>query len=588
MIYVTGDTHGDFSRIAHFCARMNTKPDDIMIILGDAGINFYGGWRDHHKKEFISKLPITLFCIHGNHERRPATIPSYTRTELEALKATADAAGYTDVSESLAADIATLDAIDAEVEKLLKKRKNGYFTEADQKRLNELIQMRGEIEIKYHLTAADPDGFETIRKKLEAEVARAHARGQADADVTVYENAMVASAEGMAAINAQLDEQYDKEYQVIMLMEDAVARQAALDDLNTRYLADRRAAALEYAQTLQGIVMPVWNQEDIQKANRDLDLLVATMIQYANATPEERPAILETLNQLTAGMDEGAMTEYIALITQIQSLMDMGLTEDEIKLMFPEIDVTEVMKQIASVQEYLNTYPDQLPGLKIMFGEALPEEVLTIATDLDMTGAQARWDAFAANPGSITTEAVIQSYSEAETAVKQQPMIDAFIGKYTEIPEGADKSSLTPTGLIAYVTTYAEATTGADVSGLTPENIVAIVSAYEELAMGTKYTSKTLKITDTTLYRWRREAELQPLITPSVAVEGEENPPGPMEEEIEEASSNDSKSTDCATIRSSALDEALETIAFLTQENARLMQIIKSLRNVIRGMAEVV
>ena len=80
MIYVTGDTHGNFSRIAHFCARMNTKPDDIMIILGDAGINFYGGWRDRHKKEFISKLPITLFCIHGNHERRPCTIPSYKET----------------------------------------------------------------------------------------------------------------------------------------------------------------------------------------------------------------------------------------------------------------------------------------------------------------------------------------------------------------------------------------------------------------------------------------------------------------------------------------------------------------------------
>lgn len=81
MIYVTGDTHGDFDRIAHFCARMNTKPSDIMIILGDAGINFYGGWRDHHKKEFISALPLTLFCIHGNHEQRPATIPSYTEQE---------------------------------------------------------------------------------------------------------------------------------------------------------------------------------------------------------------------------------------------------------------------------------------------------------------------------------------------------------------------------------------------------------------------------------------------------------------------------------------------------------------------------
>lgn len=52
-----------------------------MIILGDAGINFYGGWRDQHKKEFISALPITLFCIHGNHEQRPATLPSYTEQE---------------------------------------------------------------------------------------------------------------------------------------------------------------------------------------------------------------------------------------------------------------------------------------------------------------------------------------------------------------------------------------------------------------------------------------------------------------------------------------------------------------------------
>lgn len=81
MIYVTGDTHGDFDRIAHFCARMNTKPSDVMIILGDAGINFYGGWRDQHLKEFISALPITLFCIHGNHERRPTTIPSYVEKE---------------------------------------------------------------------------------------------------------------------------------------------------------------------------------------------------------------------------------------------------------------------------------------------------------------------------------------------------------------------------------------------------------------------------------------------------------------------------------------------------------------------------
>lgn len=414
-----------------------------------------------------------------------------TRTELEELKATADAGGYTDVSDSIAADIKTLDAIDAEVERLLKKRQNGHFTEKDQKRLQELIDMRGEIEIKYKLTPADTDGFATIRQKLDAEIARAHARGESDASVTVYQNAMVASAEGMAQVNAMLDEQYDKEYQVIMLMEDATDRQAALDDLNARYLADRRAAALEYAQTLAGIVMPVWNQEDIQQAGTDVAQLIQLMREYSTAGESEKPAILEQMNQLTAGMDEGALVEYVAILTQIQSLLDNGMTEEELKLLFPDIDFTTALDQIAAIQAFLNSRPGALPGLEVMMGEALPEEVLKIATDLDMTGAQARWDAFAANPGAITTDAVIQSYTDAQEVTKQQPKVDAFIAKYTEIPEGADKSTLTPTGLIAYVTTYAEVTTGADVSGLTPENIIGIVSGYQELASGTDVSQLT-------------------------------------------------------------------------------------------------
>lgn len=77
MIYLTGDTHGQFGRIEKFCERMETSRDDVMIILGDAGINFSGGLIDRRKKEQIDQLPITLFCIHGNHERRPETIPSY-------------------------------------------------------------------------------------------------------------------------------------------------------------------------------------------------------------------------------------------------------------------------------------------------------------------------------------------------------------------------------------------------------------------------------------------------------------------------------------------------------------------------------
>lgn len=77
MIYVTGDTHGKFQRITDFCEHEKTSCEDIMIILGDAGINYSGWVLDREKKELLKTLPITLFCIHGNHEQRPDTIDSY-------------------------------------------------------------------------------------------------------------------------------------------------------------------------------------------------------------------------------------------------------------------------------------------------------------------------------------------------------------------------------------------------------------------------------------------------------------------------------------------------------------------------------
>lgn len=41
MIWLTGDTHRDFDRVFDFCADNGTTPDDVLIILGDAGINFF-------------------------------------------------------------------------------------------------------------------------------------------------------------------------------------------------------------------------------------------------------------------------------------------------------------------------------------------------------------------------------------------------------------------------------------------------------------------------------------------------------------------------------------------------------------------
>ena len=420
-----------------------------------------------------------------------------TREELSNLKATADESGYSGVSEQLAKDIETLDSLDSEIESLLKKRQNGYFSESDQIRLQELIDTREAIEIKYNLTPADTDGFEGIAQKVEAEVARAQARGQSGADVSVYENAVKAAAEGMAAVNAELDAQYDKEYAVVQLIEDSAERQSALEALNQRYNENRLAAAREYAQTLAGVVMPVWEQEDIQQANQQVDTLLTKLREYSMAGEGEKPAILQDLADLSAEMDEGALTEYLGLLTQIQSLLDGGMSEEEVQAMFPDIDVSGLMDQFAGIADYIDLIKTDLPGLYSMFNESLPEEVLKIATDLDMTGAQARWNEFAANPGAITTEAIISGYTEAETAAAQQPKIEAFITKYT-VTDETDATALSPEGVIAYVSAYAEATNGADVSGLTPENVTAMVAAYEELASGADVTA--LKPDEITAY----------------------------------------------------------------------------------------
>ena len=77
MIYITGDTHRDFKRIINFCEKMKTNISDIMVILGDVGINYYLDSSDYKLKKKLAKLPITLFCIHGNHEERPYHVTGY-------------------------------------------------------------------------------------------------------------------------------------------------------------------------------------------------------------------------------------------------------------------------------------------------------------------------------------------------------------------------------------------------------------------------------------------------------------------------------------------------------------------------------
>ena len=53
----------------------------MLIILGDAGVNYYLDHRDEKLKRYIDTMPVTLLCIHGNHEARPTAGLGYERAQ---------------------------------------------------------------------------------------------------------------------------------------------------------------------------------------------------------------------------------------------------------------------------------------------------------------------------------------------------------------------------------------------------------------------------------------------------------------------------------------------------------------------------
>lgn len=78
MIYIIGDTHRDFSRIY----KLEKDTDNMLIVLGDVGINYYLNEEDKNYKEYLKKLKLKLFCVRGNHEERPENISTYKEIEM--------------------------------------------------------------------------------------------------------------------------------------------------------------------------------------------------------------------------------------------------------------------------------------------------------------------------------------------------------------------------------------------------------------------------------------------------------------------------------------------------------------------------
>ena len=67
MIYITGDTHGDFSRFKDPMLR-KLKKQDALIICGDFGFIWDGSKKEKNLLKKIGKLPYNVLFVEGSHE----------------------------------------------------------------------------------------------------------------------------------------------------------------------------------------------------------------------------------------------------------------------------------------------------------------------------------------------------------------------------------------------------------------------------------------------------------------------------------------------------------------------------------------
>ena len=67
MVYITGDTHGDYSRFTSPAAR-RLKKGDTLIVCGDFGFLWDGGKKERALLKKIARLPYTVLFLDGRHE----------------------------------------------------------------------------------------------------------------------------------------------------------------------------------------------------------------------------------------------------------------------------------------------------------------------------------------------------------------------------------------------------------------------------------------------------------------------------------------------------------------------------------------
>ena len=61
MIYITGDKHGRLKPVKRFARANGLTAEDVIVILGDAGFNYFDNEKDAWTKKTVAGIAATVF-----------------------------------------------------------------------------------------------------------------------------------------------------------------------------------------------------------------------------------------------------------------------------------------------------------------------------------------------------------------------------------------------------------------------------------------------------------------------------------------------------------------------------------------------
>ena len=308
------------------------------------------------------------------------------RTSLTELQQSAQKAGVSDkgLFGDLDADLTRLDAIDKEVEALLKKKQNSNLTDADIANLQSLYDERGAIQVKYKLAEDGTAGFDQITQNVQAAISRGAEGG------TVWADAFASATQGVQAYTDSLNAEYDAQYKTISLMENGAEKATALAQLQAWYNEQSVAGTQAYGQALADAAKETGAFEKNGAYADQMDKLTTAL--EAMYTAAENPSN-ENMAAFSTALSELDETQVVEMTAALTSMDAAGVTLST--------GMSDALTAITNLKNALDSdvfknNDDLFASLNQMFGENLENEILEINASLNTETLDAVFNAWAA------------------------------------------------------------------------------------------------------------------------------------------------------------------------------------------------